>query len=497
MESSFVNNAETLSSAVDNAFKRRRVGQGDPERRVYRLMQRLELCKFEDQDGVVTCIQQVSGSYQQEAQQAEQEYLGVLLGAVKFAAGLSGRKSLVVLGQGASLSSELELNAAVAAVFDSPYTGLAEGNDYGFDQVVLSALEHGVVLHFVSAPPAGRGSLGAGAVGRADIGVDPIELAHRIRCPVLGIFGNEDANPTPVDVDDYEAALAAAAVPREFHRYDGAGHGFQDFSNRQLEASVQAQLERRQLGEQFRVLDAIAPGRIDLGLGRAPGSDGKTAFALHPLANQRAEQFPADVRDLDAWVHGEALVDNHPFAALKAYPQGPAAPQVWMLGSSLYGAQLAAVLGLPYCFAWFITDGHGCAEALAQYRKNYRPSERWPEPHVAICLWALAADTEEDAQHHFTPRARWKLYRDRGIYGPLERPGDAAAHSYTDKDAGILEELRRESFVGTGAGVAARIRATAEEEGADEVAIVTWAHDEAVRCRSYELLAAEFGLGGT
>ncbi len=248
------------------------------------------------------------------------------------------------------------------------------------------------------------------------------------------------------------------------------------------------------VAEQFRVLDAIAPGRIDLGLGRAPGSDGRTAFALHPLANQRAEQFPADVRDLDAWVHGEALVENHPFATLNAYPQGPTAPEVWMLGSSLYGAQLAAVLGLPYCFAWFITDGHGCAEALAQYRKNYRPSERWPEPHAAICLWALAADTDEDAQHHFTPRARWKLYRDRGVYGPLESPEDAAAHTYTDKDEDIIAALRRESFVGAGADVAARIRATAKEEGADEVAIVTWAHDEAVRRRSYELLAAEFAL---
>ena len=248
------------------------------------------------------------------------------------------------------------------------------------------------------------------------------------------------------------------------------------------------------VAEQFRVLDAIAPGRIDLGLGRAPGSDGRTAFALHPLASQRAEQFPADVRDLDAWVHGEALVENHPFAAIKAYPQGPTAPEVWMLGSSLYGAQLAAVLGLPYCFAWFITDGFGCEEALAQYRKNYRPSERWPEPHVAICLWALAADSDEMAQHHFTPRARWKLFRDRGVYGPLESPEAAAAHSYTDKDTGIIEELRRDAFVGTGAGVAARIRATAGEEGADEVAVVTWAHDETVRRRSYELLAEEFGL---
>jgi luciferase family oxidoreductase group 1 len=248
------------------------------------------------------------------------------------------------------------------------------------------------------------------------------------------------------------------------------------------------------VAEQFRVLDAIAPGRIDLGLGRAPGSDGKTAFALHPLANQRPEQFPADTRDLDAWVHGEPLVEGHPFAALKAYPQGETAPEVWMLGSSLYGAQLAAVLGLPYCFAWFITDGAGCAEAFAQYRKNFRPNERWPEPHAAICLWALASDSNDEAQHHFTSRARWKLYRDRGIYGPLESPEDAAAHDYSDRDKEIIEGLRRRSFVGTSGEVAARIDETASDLDAAEVAVVTWAYDEEVRRRSYALLAAEFGL---
>lgn len=251
------------------------------------------------------------------------------------------------------------------------------------------------------------------------------------------------------------------------------------------------------VAEQFRVLDAIAPGRIDLGLGRAPGSDGRTAFALHPLANQRPEQFPADVRDLDAWVHGEELVEGHSFATLKAYPQGETGPEVWMLGSSLYGAQLAAHLGLPYSFAWFITDGFGCAEALDVYRETYKPSERWPAPHPAICLWALAAETGEEAQFHFASRARWKLYRDRGIFGPLESPEDAAAHEYTDKDTAYLEDLRRDSFVGAGADVATRIKAVAAEQGVAEVAIVTWAYDEAVRRRSYELLAEEFGLGSS
>ena len=311
---------------------------------------------------------------------------------------------------------------------------------------------------------------------------DTIALAQH--CEALGyhrFWVSEHHNHATIVGTAPEILIAAIASRTERIRVGSAGVMLPHYSPFKV-------------AEQFRVLDAIAPGRIDLGLGRAPGSDGRTAFALHPLANQRAEQFPADVRDLDAWLHGESLVEGHPFASLAAYPAGETAPQVWMLGSSLYGAQLAAVLGLPYSFAWFITDGFGCAEALEQYRKNYRPSTRWPEPHAGICLWALAADTEEEAQHHFNSRARWKLYRDRGIYGPLESPEDAAAFDYSDKDAEIIAALRRNSFVGAGPDVAARIGAVAEEQGVAEVAIVSWAYDEAVRRRSYELLAEAFGL---
>ena len=110
------------------------------------------------------------------------------------------------------------------------------------------------------------------------------------------------------------------------------------------------------VAEQFRVLEAIAPGRIDLGLGRAPGSDGRTAFALNPLANERPAHFPSDVRDLMAWVTGSPLAEGHPFASVRAYPAGETVPEVWMLGSSNYGAQVAAHFGLPYAFAWFFTE---------------------------------------------------------------------------------------------------------------------------------------------
>src|SRR6185369_11557533 len=117
------------------------------------------------------------------------------------------------------------------------------------------------------------------------------------------------------------------------------------------------------VAEQFRVLEGIAPGRIDLGLGRAPGSDQRTAYALNPNANAH-EEFPQQVLDLQAWVSGAPLDPRHPFGMIKAHPSGPTSPEIWILGSSDYGAQLAAHFGLPYAFAYFFTDGEGVEQAM-------------------------------------------------------------------------------------------------------------------------------------
>lgn len=248
------------------------------------------------------------------------------------------------------------------------------------------------------------------------------------------------------------------------------------------------------VAEQFRVLDALAPGRVDLGLGRAPGSDGRTAFALNPNANERPAAFPSDVRDLLAWVSGEPLVEGHPFGQVHAYPTGDTTPQMWILGSSDYGAQVAAHFGLPYAFAWFFTDGKGCERALRIYRETYKPSALWPEPHAAICVWALAAADKAAAEHNFLPRAKWRLYRDRGQFIALEHPDAIAAEGFDGAQESRVKAMLRDGFVGEGPDVAGRIKALGAELGVDEIAIVTWAHDEAVRRRSYELLADNLGI---
>ncbi len=250
------------------------------------------------------------------------------------------------------------------------------------------------------------------------------------------------------------------------------------------------------VAEQFRVLDAIAPGRIDLGLGRAPGSDGLTAFALHPMASERAEYFPADVRDLLAWIGGQPLIEKHPFAAVKCQPQGHTVPEVWVLGSSNYGAQVAAHFGLPYAFAWFFTNGRGGPEALQIYRQHYQPSARWPRPHAGLCVWALCAETREEAEFLYASRARTQLLRERGIWMPIDPPEVALAYPYTDAERVRLAQFRERAMIGTPSEVADQIRALATEQRVDDIAVVTWMYDEAKRRRSYELLAREFGMTG-
>ncbi len=248
------------------------------------------------------------------------------------------------------------------------------------------------------------------------------------------------------------------------------------------------------VAEQFRVLEALAPGRIDLGVGRAPGSDGRTAQLLNPQARHAADNFPLQVRELQAWVGGAELPEGHPGRGVHAQPTGPTAPVLWMLGSSNYGAQLAAHYGLPYAFAYFITDGQGADEALAMYREMYRPSAAHPQPQAALCVWALAADTEAEAWHHFSGRERWKIDRNTGVLGPLLSPAEAADRPYSPAEQQQADTLRRGALVGSGAQVAGKLRALAQALEVQDLVVITWTHDPAARRRSYELLAREFSL---
>ena len=246
------------------------------------------------------------------------------------------------------------------------------------------------------------------------------------------------------------------------------------------------------VAEQFRVLDALAPGRIDLGLGRAPGSDGRTSQLLNP-DRYASERFPQQVMELQAWVTGQDFPAGHPGHGVIAQPTGQTSPSLWILGSSNYGAQLAAHLGLPYAFAYFFSDGLGCEQALDMYRSHFKPSAYLDKPQATICVSALAADSEEQAWFQFQSRARWRLERNRGRVTAL-LPPELAAKDLSPQDAAAIEAMRDDALVGTPAQAADKMRALAAHLELDELVVCTWAHNPQVQLRSFELLSQAFAL---
>src|SRR5512139_3493609 len=272
-------------------------------------------------------------------------------------------------------------------------------------------------------------------------------LALAKRCEALGYhryWVSEHHNSESIVGTAPEVLMAAIAATTQRIRVGSAGVMLPHYS-------------ALKVAEQFRVLEGIAPGRIDLGVGRAPGSDRLTSYALNPHSNA-ADEFPQQVYELQAWVSGAPLPEDHPFRAIRAHPTGPTSPELWVLGSSDYGAQLAAHFGLPYAFAYFFTEGRGTEEALALYRKNYRPSERYPVPKATICVWALAADTEAEARRLLMTLEYWRVGFERGIRKPLVTPEEAADYPYSDAERAVVESLRRKALVGTPDQVAGRLR---------------------------------------
>jgi luciferase family oxidoreductase group 1 len=221
-----------------------------------------------------------------------------------------------------------------------------------------------------------------------------------------------------------------------------------------------------------------------------------TAYALNPNPQNVLEQFPRQVQELQRWLSGTPLPEGHPFQRIVAQPTGPSTPDLWILGSSDYGAQLAAYFGLPYAFAYFFSEGTGVEQALDLYRTHYRPSEINPKPLATICVWALAADTEQEALHQFKTRERAIIDRKQGIRLPL-MPPDQAIRPYTSAELATAEKLRRKAIVGSSEQVAARLKELAKSLDLDELVVVTWTYDPAPRHRSYELLAQAFGMAPT
>ena len=240
------------------------------------------------------------------------------------------------------------------------------------------------------------------------------------------------------------------------------------------------------IAEQFGTLEALYPGRVDLGLGRAPGTDGLTLQALRRTPDA-AQDFPHDVMELQA-LFGEP----GPQQRVKAVPGAGLKVPLWILGSSLFGAQLAAMLGLPFAFAsHFAPDS--LKEALAVYRQRFEPSEQLKAPYAMVACNVIAAETEKEARRLFTSPQQSFVNMVRGTRGLLRPPIDDIESYWSPVEKAHVSRMMACSFVGTGPQVADRLHGFVAETGADELIVAAAVFDHEARLRSYEILAGAMG----
>ncbi len=262
------------------------------------------------------------------------------------------------------------------------------------------------------------------------------------------------------------------------------------------------------VAEQFRMLEALFPGRMDLGIGRAPGGDLKTARAVSGWTTGGAynggEHFADQVAELIALLDA-ALPPEHPYADVPLQPAGATAPQIWVLGSSDYGGALAAHLGLRFAFAHFINafDGQPVTQA---YRDDFKPAPHaantrgavTPAPHLAIAVFAICANTQAEADRYAEAVDVRRVQMAYGINAPIPSLEEARtrAQHFSDRDRMVVERERPRAIIGTPDFVADRIAELAELFVADEVVVLSVAPDYGVRLKSYELLARSMPPAG-
>jgi luciferase family oxidoreductase group 1 len=236
------------------------------------------------------------------------------------------------------------------------------------------------------------------------------------------------------------------------------------------------------IAEQFGTLETLYPGRIDLGLGRAPGTDQRTARALRRDPHA-ADTFPGDVQEVQA-----LLGPLQPGQVVQAVPGTGTGVPVWILGSSLFGAQLAAMLGLPYAFAsHFAPDA--LMQALDVYRSQFQPSERWERPYAMVGVNVVAADSDAEARRLFTSVQQQFTNMVRGTRGQLPPPVEDIEAYWSPREKLQASRMLACSFVGSAATVREGLAAFAEATKADEIIVASAIHDHAARLRSYEVLA--------
>lgn len=243
------------------------------------------------------------------------------------------------------------------------------------------------------------------------------------------------------------------------------------------------------VAEAFHTLEALYPGRIDLGIGRAPGTNPATSRALRPFD---ADQFPAQLEELFA-LSRQTFPEKHPFHSVKVVPTDVELPPVWLLGSSGASARLAGALGVGYGFASHFSPTPA-GPAIRAYRDAFEPSPQFKEPHVILGVAVVCAETDEEADYLAKPMDLAWVRLQRGELKPIATPEEAAAYPYTPEELAVVRAYRALTIIGEPQKVREQIEAKVKEAGADEVIVSSMIYGHAERLRSYELLAEVFEL---
>ncbi|MCP1846639.1 MULTISPECIES: LLM class flavin-dependent oxidoreductase [unclassified Bradyrhizobium] len=250
------------------------------------------------------------------------------------------------------------------------------------------------------------------------------------------------------------------------------------------------------VAERFKMLEALFPGRIDLGLGRAPGTDGATAYALRSRLDRReGDDFLERLHELTLWETRD-FPPGHPYNNVVAMPDDSPLPPIWLLGSSDYSAELAAQVGMGFAFAHHFAT-HDAIAAMTNYRAHFKPSGWRATPQAILAVAVVAAETDAGAERLALSMDLNRLRRDRGQYLPLPSVEEAEAYPYTDAERASIKRNRARLFVGSPATVMTKLEPLIAATQADELMVISAVYDHAARKKSYSLLAEAFGLAKT
>jgi luciferase family oxidoreductase group 1 len=247
------------------------------------------------------------------------------------------------------------------------------------------------------------------------------------------------------------------------------------------------------VAERFKMLEALFPGRIDLGLGRAPGTDGATAYALRSRLDRReGDDFLERLQELILW-ETRGFPAGHPYNNVVAMPDDTPLPPIWLLGSSDYSSELAAQVGMGFAFAHHFAM-HDAVDAMINYRNHFKPSGWRATPHAILAVAIVTAETDAEAEVLASSMDLNRLRRDRGQHLPLPSPEEAMAYPYTDAERVAVARNRSRLFVGSPATVMQKLQPMIDASKPDELMVISAIYDHEARKKSYSLLADAFGL---